>query len=91
MSWSCLRIARASLDRSANSMTYADSMEQAMRLNLYDLYDTGISLLLAWVRSMMRPSCEENFALLAKAASLYATIRGESKSSLEIRIDSLLS
>ena len=91
MSSCCLRIAKASLDRSANAMTYADIMEQAMRLNLYDLYDTGIVLLVASIRSILRPSCKDKLALLAKAALLYATIRSESKSSWGIRIDALLS
>ena len=91
MNSSCLRIARASSDRSANAMTSADSTERAMRLDLYDLYDIGIALLAASVRRTMRPSCEDKSALLAKAASLYATIRSESKSNLGIRIDALLS
>ena len=61
-----LRVARASSDRSARAMASADITEQTMRLDKYDLYDTGIALLIASARMMMRPSCEDKSALLEK-------------------------
>ena len=41
MNSTCLRMASASSDRSTNAITFADGTEQAIRLDLYDLYDTG--------------------------------------------------
>ena len=73
------------------AITSADNTERVMRLDLYDLYDTGATLLVASVRRITRPSCDDKSALLAKAASLYATIRSELKSYLGMRIDALLS
>ena len=54
---SCMRVESASPDRSAKAMTFADITEREMRLALYDLIDTGIVLLVALVKRMMRPSC----------------------------------
>ena len=61
-----------------------------MSLDLCDLYDTGIALLIASGRRMMRTSCEDRSVLLEKAASLYATIRSELRLNLGMGIDALL-
>ena len=88
---SCLRIARASSNKPENTMTSADSTDREIRLDLYDLYETGTALLEMSVSNTMHPSLYDELALLAKAALLHATTRRELKSNLGIRIEALLS
>ena len=74
MNTSCLRMSSASSERPAKAITSAEDIERAMRLDSYDLYDTDMALLVAPVRRIMRPSCEDKSALLAYAASLCAKV-----------------
>ena len=82
----CLQTPSASSNRSAKSITSADSNERAKRR---DLYETGIALWLSSVRRTVRQSCDDNSALLANAAPLYAGIRYDLWSGLRIRISAL--
>ena len=56
MNYNCLRIAIESSDKSTNAMTSADNTEQAIPLDLYDVYETVTALLDMSASNIMRPS-----------------------------------
>ena len=51
-----LRVESVSSNKSAKAITSADSTERATSRDLYDLYHTGIELLLSSVKRTIRPS-----------------------------------
>ena len=87
----CLWIASASSSRSTKAITSVESTERATRLNLYELYKTGIVLWISSVQRTICQSCDDKSALLTNAASLYAVILNELLSSLGIRMDAMWS